>query len=116
MSTPSFSAALAELGAGSLESQATAALTAIAQAITDSDQAKAKGALRIDLRFERARGSGQLLVTHTMQYTRPTATGKLSETSTDDTLVYVGRHGRLSVIPETQGKFDFSSPIKDPQQ
>jgi hypothetical protein len=112
MSYPSFSRTLGELGAGSLESQATLALRNIAKAVHAYDANKTKGALRIDLKIERARGTGQLLVTSRLAYTQPTGAGKLSEETNEETLMYLNADGSLSVVPAAQATFDFS-PAKE---
>jgi hypothetical protein len=104
---------LGELDAGSLEAQTSAALRDIAKAVRDHDgrQTKGKGQLLIKLVFERAKGSGQLLVTHTLTYSRPTEIGELSEKSTGSTQMYCSAEGALSVLPEAQGRFDFDTAI-----
>lgn len=99
---------LGELDAGSLQSQATYAMRDIAQALRDLEASKVKGRLIIDLTLEHAKGSGQLLVTHKLTFTKPTETGKASEETNGDTLLYVGRDGSLTVLPETQTTFQFT--------
>jgi hypothetical protein len=105
----SLSRTLGELDAGSLESQATHALALITQAVRDLDDRTKKGKLIIALTVESARGSGQLLITHKLTYVSPTATGKASEEASGDTLMYCGARGALSVLPDTQTKFDFTA-------
>lgn len=105
---PSIANTLGELDAGNLDAQASHALREIAQAVRDIDGTRVKGRLKIDLTFERAKGSGQVLVSHQLSYIKPTTTGKLSEETNGDTLMYVGAAGALSVLPETQGRFDFT--------
>lgn len=112
---PPLSHTLGELDAGSFESQASAALCAIAKAVRDHDErkSKAKGQLVIKVVMERAKGSGQLLVSHTLTYTRPTEIGEMSEKSTGNTLMYCSEDGALSVLPEAQGRFDFDAPRQE---
>lgn len=107
--TPSIIQTIGELDAGTLESQASHALREIALAVRDIDGTKVKGKLQISLTFERAKGSGQILVSHQLTYCKPTDTGRLSEETNGDTLMYVANGGALTVLPETQGKFDFST-------
>jgi|WetSurMetagenome_2_1015567.scaffolds.fasta_scaffold517444_2 hypothetical protein len=109
MSIASLSQTLGELDAGSLESQATSALRDVAKAVRAHDKSKSKGKITLTLTMERAKGSGQLLVGHTLSYSRPTETGKLSEESSGDTLMYCNEQGALSVLPDAQGKFDFGT-------
>lgn len=104
---PSITQTLGEIDAGTLDAQASHALREIARAVRDIDGTRVKGKLSINLTFERAKGSGQILVTHKLSYQKPTDSGRLSEESNGDTLMYVGAHGALTVLPEAQGRFDF---------
>lgn len=51
--------------------------------------------------------SSQVDCAHRLSYVVPTAKGKRSEENTTKTPLYVGRGGKLTLFPESQGKFDF---------
>lgn len=68
-----------------------------------------KGKVAIELSFDQAKGSGQLLVSHKVSYAKPTAKGKRTEEHRGDTLVYVDAKGSLSVMPHNQTNLDFET-------
>jgi hypothetical protein len=99
---------LGELDGGVLEAQANHALSDVALAVRAIDGTKVKGKLTIQITVERAKGSGQLLVTHKLSLTKPTDTGRTSEEANGETLMYCSAKGALSVVPEAQGRLDFT--------
>ena len=100
---------LAELAGGTVEAQFRHAAVAVAKALRDIDGARTKGRLSLDLTFERANGTGQLLLSSIVKVTRPTEKGKTSDESHGETLVYVHRNGHMSILPESQTEFDFNN-------
>lgn len=68
-----------------------------------------KGKIVLTLELERIGESHQLKVKHTAKYTRPTKRGTVVEDDTTETPMYVGRGGRLTLFPETQGALDFET-------
>jgi hypothetical protein len=99
--TPSITQTLSELDGGSLDSMASHALRLVAESVRDLD-GKAKGKLSITLTIERTKGSGQLLVSHKVSFSRPTETGRATEDASGDTLMYIDAKGALSVTPSNQ--------------
>ncbi len=87
--------------------QATHALKDIALAVRDLDS-KVKGKLKIELTIERTRGTGQLLIQHRLEMTKPTESGKATEQANGDTMMYCNREGELSVVPDAQTRMDFN--------
>lgn len=106
---PSIARTLGELDGGSLESQATHALREVARAVSETDGTKVKGKVTISLTIERAKGTGQLLISHTLGYQRPTDTGRMSEEANGDTLMYCSGKGDLSVLPQDQMILDITT-------
>jgi hypothetical protein len=99
---------LAELDGGTVEAQFRHAAIAVAKSMRDHD-GKGQGRLILDLKFERTKGSGQLLIASKVSVARPTETGKASEESNAETLIYVHTNGHMSILPEEQMRFEFNS-------
>ena len=47
-------------------------------------------------------GAAQVICSHALKFTRPTADGKASEEATRKTTLHVGKFGRLTLAPENQ--------------
>lgn len=99
---PSFVDVFEELDAGILDRKVSAALAQTAMAVVNAENRKHTG--KVTLEFELARiGEGaQVTMTHKLTYTRPTLRGKTQEIDTTETLLYVGKGGKLTVTPDTQ--------------
>jgi hypothetical protein len=103
--TPSFSEAIGEIDGGTLESQLSAAMAAIGLAVRACQESTTPGTLNLALKFSKQKGTGQVLVAHSLQYRHPADTGTKGWSgggATGDTLMHVGRSGALSVAPEEQ--------------
>lgn len=62
------------------------------------------GKVTITLDMKRIGSSFQVGINHKLAYTKPTARGKISEESTTETPMHVGRGGHLSQFPENQSQ------------
>lgn len=105
---------LSEIDAGRLEAQLGHALSLCGRALLEND-----GTSKITLSFDlkRVAGSGQIQVASKMQYKHPTRAGELSEMCKGNTLMHVGRGGRLSFMPENQTDlFKSNSATADKQK
>ncbi|HEB94353.1 MAG TPA: hypothetical protein ENI94_13010 [Gammaproteobacteria bacterium] len=67
------------------------------------------GKVIIELKLEQIGESNQVNMTHKLKYDKPTARGKLVEEDATETPLYVCRGGALSLMPDTQGKFEFNT-------
>lgn len=103
---------LGELDAGALEADLRTAAADVARAVRDIDS-KTTGKLTLDLTFTRAKGSGQLVISHKLSYRKPTESGRLSEESAGETACYVNDRGHCSILPESQMALDFNRSTKE---
>lgn len=99
---------ICELDAGQLEADIRTAAADVAKAVRDLG-GKVVGKMSINLVFEPAKGSGQLLIQHKLTYQRPTEGGKLMEEKSGETAVYVNDRGHCSILPERQMGLDFNT-------
>lgn len=65
---------------------------------------KKKGKVCIELDFDLIKGTHQVQVRHTVKYSKPTVNGKLDESDSTETPMYVSKEGDLSVVPDSQMK------------
>ena len=91
---------LSDLDGGVFERQLSAALSQSAAAAVDN---KKQSEVTIKLVLKPISGTHQVHVEHTLIFKKPTATGKTSEETGQTTTLHVGKYGRLSLVPETQG-------------
>lgn len=99
---------LSDLDAGVFERKLSVALSQVAAATSDNDKV---GEVSIKFTFNKITGTSQVACTHQLKFTKPTMDGKASEEEKRNTVLHVGKNGRLSLIPETQGKlFEGTSP------
>lgn len=88
---------LSSLDGGVLEQKLAVALSHVAAAVMDRDRS---GEVALRLTFERLDGAAfQVRVKHALKFTRPTEAGKVSEDEERATVMWVGRYGRLTVLP-----------------
>lgn len=93
---------LQELDAGVFLAKATKAVEEAALSTIEYGDAKKLGEVTIKFKFKRIGDSAQVHVEHCIAYKRPTRNGKATEENTTSTPLYVGRNGRLSIVPESQ--------------
>lgn len=99
---PGFIAVLEELDAGIFERKIAHALAETARAVVNADSKKQSGKITIEFDLARIGEGAQVQMTHKLSYARPTLRGKIQETDTTQTLLYVGKAGKLTVTPDTQ--------------
>lgn len=105
--TTNLAEVLADLNGGVFEQQVGRAISEVALGVvTHGDKGK-KGKVTVTFDFARIGESTQVAVKHTLAYTRPTSRGKSSEDTTTETPMHVGRGGKLTLVPESQQRFDF---------
>jgi hypothetical protein len=98
---------LGELNAGVFVQQINAALSDVALGTALYGDKGKCGEVTIKLKLQRIGESSQVAMKHTLNFSKPTTRGKASEEATTETPLYVHRGGRLAVMPEEQGKFEF---------
>lgn len=84
------------LDGGQFERKLSVALALVPAAVMDTD---GKGEVSIKLKFERMAGTFQIRVQHELRFSRPTLDGAASEHERRSTVLWVGKHGRLSLLP-----------------
>lgn len=100
---------LDDLNGGIFAEQVGHALSDVAiGTVANGDKGK-KGKVVITFDLSRIGESSQVAVKHTLSWVRPTGKGKRSEETTNETPMYVASNGRMTLVPETQTKFDFAS-------
>ncbi len=90
---------LGDLDGGVFERLLSTALSQCAAAAVDNEKA-AKVTVTFDM--SPIKKSQQVQMTHKLVFSKPTTTGKSSEETSSETVVYVGRFGALSVTPPAQ--------------
>ena len=88
-----------DLDGGTFDRALSVALSQVAASVVDHNKV-GKVAVQFDLK--KVEGTAQVTVSHKLVYTRPTRDGKASEEETRNTVLHVGRFGRLSLVPESQ--------------
>jgi hypothetical protein len=90
---------LSDLDAGILEQKLSQALSDVAAAVIDHNK---EGTVILTLKMKRMGNSYQVMVDHKLNYVKPTSKGKVGEENTTQTLMHVGKGGKLSIFPEDQ--------------
>ena len=90
---------ITDLDGGQFDRMLSIALSQVAAGTCDND---GKGSVAVNLEFTKVPGASQVIVTHTLKFTRPTADGKASEEVKRKTAMHVGKFGRLTLAPENQ--------------
>lgn len=90
---------MADLDGGQFEEKLSRLLSMTAGAVMDNNKG---GEVTIKLSFNRL-SMQQVMVTHELKFTRPTARGKQVEHEKMQTPMYVGEGGKLTFFPERQG-------------
>ena len=93
---------LSELDAGVFANKLTSALAQVAMGVVTQNK---NGKIVLELSVKKAdNDSDQVQITHKLKYDMPTRRGKLLEEDTTVTPMYVGRGGRLSILPLTHNQ------------
>ena len=99
---------VAELDAGQFERKLSVALSRVASAVTDHDKV---GEVNIKFKVRKVKGTHQVAISHELKFVQPTTAGRVLEEDKRDTVMYVGKFGRLSLVPESQTDM-FKAPAK----
>jgi hypothetical protein len=91
-----------DLDGGMFDRKLSIALSQVAAAVVDQDKA---GEVNVKFAFKKIPGTGQVHVSHTLKFSRPTLDGKAGEEETRTTALHVGKFGKLSLAPENQMAF-----------
>lgn len=91
---------LPDLGAGVFVQKVSKALADVALGVVEHGR---KGRVTLTLELERIGESHQVNVKHTVAFRQPTLRGTRQEDDATETPMFVGRGGRLSFVPESQG-------------
>lgn len=105
-----FLSLLPDLAAGRFLSKIDAALKEAALATVANGRA---GSVSLKFKMERIGETNQVRFTHAVEYTRPTARGSVSETDSTETPLHVSRAGKLTLMPDTQMRFDLQQRDRD---
>ncbi len=84
---------------GILATKFAKALSDVALAI---NYTRKQGEVTLSLKLKPIGESSQVMIDHTLKYVEPKLRGKVIEEDTTSTPMYVGAHGKLTLIPETQ--------------
>lgn len=109
----SFQAILSDLNGGVFEEQLDRALQDVALGVVLNGSKGRRGDVTIKLTFARIGESSQVSIAHALSYNRPTKRGKATETYVTETPMYVGRGGKLSLVPDEQTRFDFDDARRE---
>lgn len=92
---------LNEIDAGTFGDKLGIALSDVAASVVDHEK---PGKVVVEFTMKRAGSGAAVTVGHKLSYTRPTRYGKTGEEETKETLMHVGRGGRLTMVPENQSR------------
>lgn len=101
-----FTKTLQELDAGVFASKLTEAIKDVALGVVTHSKV---GSVTIELKMKRLGESNQIMLDHTLKYSRPTLRGKVGEENATSTTLYVAGNGAISIMPETQTGFNFET-------
>ena len=90
---------ITDLDGGQFDRMLSIALSQVAAGTCDND---GKGEVSVKFSFTKVPGAAQVICSHALKFTRPTADGKASEEVTRKTALHVGKFGRLTLAPENQ--------------
>lgn len=99
---PEFVAVFEELDAGIFNRKVSAALAETAMAVVNAEDKSKKGTVTIQLELERIGEGAQVNMSHTIDVSRPTLRGKIREIDKTQTLLHVGKRGKMTITPDTQ--------------
>ena len=104
-SSTSIASLMGDLDGGVFEQKIGRALSDVAAGIISTGK---KGHVTIRFDMEQISESSQVAVSHKLTLKKPTRRGMASEEDTTKTPMHVGRGGKLTLMPDTQGAFDFT--------
>ncbi|MBD9376161.1 hypothetical protein [Pseudoxanthomonas sp. PXM04] len=99
---------LADLNGGVFLEQVGTAMSDVALGVVNFGDKGKTGEVTLKFKMTRIGESNQIALTHAMAYKRPTSKGKRGEELSGDTPLHVNTGGRLTLMPDTQGKFPFA--------
>lgn len=99
---PGFIEVFEELDAGIFERKVAHAISQTALAVVNAESRKQTGKVVLEFNIERIGEGAQVNMTHKLTYQKPTLRGKATETDETQTLLYVGKGGKMTVTPDTQ--------------
>jgi len=105
-----FQTLVGDLNAGVFAQQVGRALSDVASGVVDTNK---KGRVTLTFDIKRIGESAQVNITHRLQFERPTRRGKASEVTSNDTPMYVGPRGVLSLMPGSQNAFEFAAAASE---
>lgn len=102
LNAPGFVDVLEELDAGIFHRKTSHAVAQVALAVVNAESRKQTGKVTLEFNIERIGEGAQVNMTHKLAYQKPTLRGKVNETDETQTLLYVGKGGKMTVTPDTQ--------------
>ncbi|KGH29252.1 hypothetical protein [Comamonas thiooxydans] len=90
---------LGEFDGGQYLAMLARALGSVAASVVDNDR---KGKITLELDFTRIKKTQQVSIKHSLKFSRPTMDGEASEKVSRETVMHVGRYGKLTIMPESQ--------------
>lgn len=90
---------LGELDGGQFLLMLARAMGSVAAAAVDNE---GKGKISIELDFAHIKKTQQVNIKHSLKFLRPTMDGEASEKVARETVMHVGKFGKLTVMPESQ--------------
>jgi hypothetical protein len=85
---------IGDLSAGTIERALSVALSQTAASAIDTDK---KGKVQLTFDLERIAGTQQVRIGHSLQFVRPTMTGRVTELTEGADVMHVGKYGALSL-------------------
>lgn len=90
---------LGEFDGGQYVLMLARALGSVASSVIDNDR---KGKITLELDFSRIKKTHQVAIKHSLKFQRPTMDGEAGEKVSRETVMHVGKFGKLSIMPEAQ--------------
>lgn len=89
---------ITDLDGGQLETMLSVALSQTAAAVVDHGS---KGKVLLEMTFDQIKGTHQVVVSHKLVFKAPTMLGSKSETVEGDSVLHVGKGGKLSLAQQS---------------
>ena len=102
LNAPSFIDVFEELDAGIFDRKVSHAIAQVALAVVNAESRKQTGKVTLEFNIERIGEGAQVNMTHKVTYSKPTLRGKANETDETQTLLYIGKGGKMTITPDTQ--------------
>lgn len=90
---------LGEFDGGQFMLMLARALGSVSASVVDNER---KGKITIELDISKIKKTHQVTIKHAMKFSRPTLDGEASEKVSRETVMHVGKFGKLTVMPEAQ--------------